>query len=397
MPRGRTRKSAPNLPPHIDTARLPKGIYWDASGMGRWYVFELEADGRKRRRTVAGAAARMGDLHAIADQRTAADDAGTLAHLIRMLEASEEWRTLGARTRTDYAMYGQQICAYRLGDGSQLGDMQVHRITPPAIRRLISAIAMGWPESRPGAGNAVPGYPTKANHWLRYLRRLFRWGREFGHCSENPAQGIKGVREKADPRMPELQAFRRVQAFARLRGALGAREKGSVPPYLWAAMEIAYQCRLRGIEVITLTDAHDLGDTLRTNRRKGSRDNQVRKGDQLEAALEHLRDYRQKVWDRRRTPTPLRPDARPIFVGEDGAMLTRRAWDNGWGRLMRMAVDEGVITAEQRFGLHGLKHRGATDTAGTYEVKKQATGHKTDAMVHLYDHDVPTVEPAGGG
>lgn len=393
MPRGRTRKPAPNLPAHIDVTRLPKGIYWDASGTGRWYVFEVTPEGRKARRTVAGSAARMADLHAIADQRAGGSTAGTLAHLVEQFQGSEEWRALAARTHTDYAQYSEQICAYRLGDGSQLGHVAVRRITPPAIRRLISAIAMGRPESRPGAGDGLPGYPTKANHWLRYLRRLFRWGREFGHCTENPAQGIRGVRERADPRMPELEVFRRVQAFARERGARGAREAGSVPPYLWAAMEIAYQARLRGIEVITLTDGHDLGETLRTNRRKGSRDNLVRKGDLLTAALEHLRAYRDTVWARRRTPIPMRPGERPLFVAEDGAMLTRRAWDNGWGRLMRMAVAEGVIEPAQRFGLHGLKHRGATDTAGTYQEKKLATGHKTDAMVHLYDHDVPLVEP----
>jgi len=36
-------------------------------------------------------------------------------------------------------------------------------------------------------------------------------------------------------------------------------------------MELAYLCRLRGIEVVTLTDANELADLVLTNRRKGSR------------------------------------------------------------------------------------------------------------------------------
>ncbi|MDR5896344.1 hypothetical protein [Larsenimonas suaedae] len=41
-------------------------------------------------------------------------------------------------------------------------------------------------------------------------------------------------------------------------------------------MELAYLCRLRGIEVITLTDANHLAEGVMTNRCKGSRDNIVR-------------------------------------------------------------------------------------------------------------------------
>ncbi|WP_244900752.1 MULTISPECIES: hypothetical protein [Stenotrophomonas] len=101
----------------------------------------------------------------------------------------------------------------------------------------------------------------------------------------NPAAGIKQVKEKGDHRMPAVDVFRRVQAYAKQCSARGPRAKGAVPPYLWAAMELAYQARLRGIEVLTLTDAHVDGEVLRTNRRKGSRDNLVRKGAETEEAI----------------------------------------------------------------------------------------------------------------
>jgi hypothetical protein len=61
---------------------------------------------------------------------------------------------------------------------------------------------------------------------------------------------------------------------------------------------------------------------------------------------------------------------------------------------MRAAVESRVITQEQRFTLHGLKHRGVTDTKGSRRRKQLASGHQTEAMLRLYDHDVPVVAPA---
>lgn len=375
-----------NLPSRIDPNKVPTGLYWDASGKGRWFVFELVSGGKKKRVTVAGPQASLSDLHAIVEARDTPAGKGSLRFVLNAFHGSLDFQRLAKRTQSDYKSYAEQLCAYKLRNGVELGDLQVRQITPPAIRNLIDAIAQGR--------NGTPGYPTKANHWLRYLHRALNWGIEFGECVSNPAHGVRKVQERADPRMPDEALFRKVQSFCFARGQRGAREKGSLPAYLWAGMEVAYQARLRGIEVLTLTDAHDLGSELRTNRRKGSRDNEVAKGVLLAEAIDAMRHYRATIWDRRRYPTPLRPEDRYLFVSEDGTPLTRVGWNATWGRMMRMAVEEGVLTQEQRFGLHGLKHRGITDTDGGRDAKKQASGHVTDAMIHLYDHEVPRVEPS---
>jgi len=44
-----------------------------------------------------------------------------------------------------------------------------------------------------------------------------------------------------------------------------------------------------------------------------------------------------------------------------------------------------------------MKHRGITDTPGTRAEKQLASGHKTEAMLDVYDHSVPRVEPASEG
>lgn len=388
---GRPRKIPTNLPSHIDYSKVPKGIYWDRSGRGRWYVLDRHPDGKGfKSKTVAQAAARLSDLHVIAEQRSGSSTRGSIAYVIDLFEASLTFSHLASSTQRHYRDYAAAIKVYPLKNGAKLGDMVIDKLTPGAIRRLVDVIAQGRPASEPGE-MPVPAYPTKANHWLRYLRRVFGWSREHDHTQTNPAAGVRQVKEKREHRMPDLEVFRRVQAYAEACGKLGPREKGALPSYLWAAMELAYQARLRGIEVLTLTDAHDLGGELKTNRRKGSRDNLVRKGEQLARAINSLRERRQQIWSHRNRPVPLLAEERYLFVGEDGEPLTRSGFQTSWQRMMRNAVAAGVVTTEQRFALHGLKHRGVTDTQGD---KRQASGHKTDAMRYLYDHELPLVDPA---
>jgi hypothetical protein len=60
---------------------------------------------------------------------------------------------------------------------------------------------------------------------------------------------------------------------------------------------------------------------------------------------------------------------------------------------MAVAMEAGVIDQAHRFGLHGLKHRGITDTPA--DQKKSGGGHKTEAMASHYDHELRVVDPAG--
>ena len=50
------------------------------------------------------------------------------------------------------------------------------------------------------------------------------------------------------------------------------------------------------------------------------------------------------------------------MVTETGTPLSKSARDSAWQRMIKRAIDQGVITKGQRFALHGLKHRGITDS-----------------------------------
>lgn len=60
------------------------------------------------------------------------------------------------------------------------------------------------------------------------------------------------------------------------------------------------------------------------------------------------------------------------------------------GRLKSFCAD-GLVRAQS------FRFRGITDTKGKNAEKKEASGHKTDAMLDLYDHEVAVVESATPG
>ncbi|MEI2430664.1 integrase [Lysobacter yananisis] len=231
--------------------------------------------------------------------------------------------------------------------------------------------------------------PAKANHMLRYARRAFTYDVQRGHCRTNPAKGTKAAEELGEFKMPDHDVFAAVHAFARQRGALKAHTRGSLSPYLAPAMVLAYGCRLRGLEVNTLTDAHGLREGILCNRLKGSKDNITEWDTDLRAAWAELAIQRAAVWSRRKFPTPLQPEQRFLIVSQSGDPLEKSSLDSAWQRLIDAAVAAKAITDAQRFTLHGLKHRGITDSED-----KSAAGHKTKEMQDRYDHELRLVAPA---
>ncbi len=369
----RPRKHNPAIPAHIDQAKLPAGIYWDNSGGGRWYAFE-ERDGKRGTKTIAGSRATLSELHAIAEHRAGGHKRGTIHHVVDRYKASPKFAKLSKRSQKDYAYILDQACAYKTKVGP-LGEQLVDKLSPPVFARLRDALAKTT--------------PAKANAWIRRLSGAFAWGVQDGCCITNPCAGVETVEEAGENGMPSLELFRRVQAFARDRAAFERNAKGHVAPYLAPFMEIAYQSRLRSIEVLRLTDADITADGLVCRRTKGSKTNVARIGPLLAAAIAELQANRDAVWAARKCVVPFRADARFLFVGEGGEPLTRDGFSAAWQRMMRIARADGVLREGEGFTAHGLKHRGITDSAD-----KTAGGHKSEQMRHRYDHSLPVVDPA---
>lgn len=379
MTRGRKRQHDPSIPAHIDQAKLPRGLWWDRSGNGRWFVREM-VEGRPKKIVVAQRTARLSELHALMEER-AGIDRDTVAYVLGEFAKSTEFKTLAPRTRSDYEKQAKVADRTQTKLGKSLAQLAHARLSVPFVQRLMDHIA------------GDEGHPTKANQLLRYLRRAFTWAIQRGYATQNPFKGVRQAKERKARAVPERELLSRLTTFARERGSRGERKRGNVAPYLWIVMEIGYLCRLRPVEVITLTDANANDEGVLTNRRKGSNDARVRWTPRLRAAWDAATALRAIV--RAGKPTPMRAEDRPLIVSEDGAALKRSSLDTSWQRLMHAAVAAEVITREQRFGLHALKHRGITDTPGTRGEKQLASGHKSERMLDVYDHSVPTVDPSG--
>ncbi|MBH1633684.1 integrase [Stenotrophomonas maltophilia] len=385
MTRGRKRKFNPEIPGHIDQGSLPRGVYW---GEGRWYVLDPHPEGiGQKKETVASRRARLSDLHAIMEARAGGNVRGTLDYLVEVFKRSSEYIDLSKKSKQGYDYCAAKACTYLLRDGRPLGQQRIEHLSVPVLQRVVETLATG----RPAIGKLplIAATPAAANRVASYLRRLFAWGIRHGHCTSNPADGIRKVREKRDARMPDHDAFDAVLRFARTCASRQAHTAGSCPPYLPAVMSLAYAVRLRGIEVNTLTDANLQTEGIRSNRRKGSRDNVTLWTKDLRAAVKWLQSYRDERMRIHGRPVPIKPEQRRLLVSESGTPLTKSALDSAWQRLVRRAVAEDVIEKGQRFALHGLKHRGITDSEDN-----SAGGHVTEAMRQLYDHSVPVVKAA---
>jgi len=82
-----------------------------------------------------------------------------------------------------------------------------------------------------------------------------------------------------------------------------------------------------------------------------------------------------------------------LFVSETGEPLKRASLTTSYNRLITLAIKEGIMTEEHRFGLHDLKRRGITDTKGTRAEKMEGSGHKSESMMDVYDFSIPVVKP----
>lgn len=376
MTRGRKRKHDPSIPSHIDQKKLPTGIYWNRRDR-YWYTLTGKPAVRTR---VAEADDLMSDLHkameAVRGVRT-----DTLGYLLGKYHESARFAKLSEASRESYEYSRRALQNYITKVGIPFTDLPLATITMPLIQRLVDQLA--------------EKHPTKANAVKRYLSVAFGWGMRRGFATSNPAKGIEQAAERRAHRMPEEAVMMRVAAFLRSRGSVTSRRRGSLAPYVWAVAEIAYLCRMRGVEVRDLSDASVTEDGLMVVRRKGSLPTLVRWSPDLREAVDWLAERRAKIWAAKSYPIPLRAEDRPLVVQASGAGLQKAAMNSAWRRAMAAAEAEKLITPEQRFGVHGLKHRGVTDTDGSKADKKQASGHRTDAMVQLYDHEVAIVDVAG--
>ena len=378
--RGRKRRFNPTIPAYVDQTKLPRNCYWHNGTSKHWYTTYKDERGKQRRKRIAGPDARLSELHQIIEENSGVTR-NTFTWLIGLFRDSPQYGELSQSTKRDYQYCEDVVKAYPTRINQPLGVVPLSSWDNVLVQKLIDKLSQDRG-------------PSSANHVLRFIRRVFRWGLNRGFCTKNPVLGIESAKEKKKQRLPSKKAFSALLAFAKNRSTRTPRTEGSCPFYLWMIMELAYLCRLRGIEVITLTDSNVQEKGLLSNRRKGSRDNITVWNDRLWHVIQSARKERQRIWDRKHFPVTIKDTEKLVIVGTEGYGLKRSSLDSAWQRFIKMAMEENVIAAEDRFSLHDLKRRGATDTTGTKADKQEATGHRSEAMLQIYDKSVPVVKPS---
>lgn len=280
--------------------------------------------------------------------------------LAKRFEASPAWAALGKGTQRDYQICGRQVCAHKTNIGP-MGQVALSDWTPGLVRRYVD---------RRGETSV-----SRANHDLRWLKRLFAWAHERDYIARNPARGVKILKQEPRQRYVEDTEYAAVLLRAQVSGS----------SYLAPIMELAYRCRMRLCEVLDMTDA-DLTDAgVRVRRRKGSKGNITEWSPGLKAAVEVAKRQRTVlIEDRGLTVTEIDPKKRYLFLSRSGSRLSETTVQTAWQRLMR---DDPA-----RFTIHDLKRKGVSDTKGD---KLKASGHRSAAMLKVYDVRLDTVPAAG--
>ena len=321
----------------------------------------------------------MSELHALVEQNQ-----GISRYTLR--KAAEEFHKdmdfveLSEATKRDYNICKDIALSLPTKLDTPLGDLAGEHWSPALVERTKKKIAQECGKSM-------------ANHVLRWLRRTFRWAKKNDHWPYNiPTVGVDAFTETPRTRCPDNKTYKALIKYGKKCGKSPTSSKVSCPPYLWPVLEIAYQCRLQMIEVLTLTEENASSEGLQANRRKGSNDTLVLWSPRLSKAWNAALQQRATILEKNEIAPKDIP--KEVFLTRAGKPLQRSSFDSSYQRFIKRAIEEEVISAEDRFSPHDLKRKGITDMPGTLADKQQASGHKSMKMVADYDQSVAAVKPA---
>lgn len=333
MPRGRPRKP--------ENAKLPDYVYLTKRG----YVWKEYADGAYVREVlIAPRKASLGEVWEAFEALTSGPK-NTLRWLTGRYLESEQHRAKADKTRHEYERNAEAVLSAPVSGGF-FGDVPLKKITPGVIRKYLDK-------------RSEKAGPVLANREVGFMSAVFSWGYERDLCGINPCKGVRRNTEKARTRYVTDAEYKAVYDQA--------------PDHVKAAMEMAYLCRLRKVEVLSLTRRAIKDTGLEVHRTKGSKSSLVYWSPRLRAAVDLALATNTK---------PVTQSAH-IIRGKDGGRVRPSSFDTAWQRLMAKV---GV----ERFTFHDLKAKGVSDTAGD---KQAASGHKTRAMVERYDRKLAEVGP----
>lgn len=368
------RLQSKRYPPGIDPSKIPTGCYWHSKGY--WYA-KFVVDGVRKSKVISDSSATMADLwDAMKEPET---DTASFQWLVIKFKDSSQWKKLSGSSKKSHENTYRIISKIpSTNKATMLPLTNRNQWRPQLVQKIIDRIDEN--------NGTTTSHRAKEN-----LSRLFNWGINRGYMDTNPATTVELAKLTPKQRLPNRVLVAALTGFAIDGAKRKAHTKGSVPHFIWKSLELTYLNRLRGIEARHLTDAHILEDGLLCERAKGSRTNITRWTPRLQFVVDQCIADRDAIWAKKSRPYPMKPEDRYLLVNNSGGKITSSGWQSVWGRFLKNAITEQLMTNDQWFGLHDMKRRGTTDTQGTADQKLEATGHKSKRMLDIYDKSIPRV------
>ena len=261
-------------------------------------------------------------------QRKAEYRPGTFAHLIDSYLKSAHFDQLARRTQQ---MRRRTLLSMAAEHGERPAMM-----TPAAIR---------------AGRDARAGTPAEANVRVKILSALYTWAIEAGLADDNPAKGIKRLKEG-----PGFHTWTAEEIeLYRAKWPLGTRPR--------LAMELLYGLAARRGDVVKLGPQHIAGSTIRMVQEKTGRSLVLPITPELAEAI--------------RTTPPGKP---MLFLGY-------KSGDSFGGQFAQWVAEAGL---PKRCTSHGLRKARATQLAESGATAHQiaaVTGHVTLSEVQRYTKD----------
>jgi integrase len=263
--------------------------------------------------------------------------------LIRSYFKSKQFLQLAANSQK---LYTQLANKYLL---PVFGQMEPKAVTPLHVRKFMDKL-----------GDRVE---STANRCHTVLSTVFGWGYERNIVTVNPVLGIKKHKEKPRSRYIEDWEFDLVYKIS----------LESSYPWIAPMMDIAYLCRMRAIEVRSLTESDLLTEGVFVNRRKDSMNEITTWSPRLRKAISDASKLRKSI-----------TEDRLLFVSSSNGSIPKTSFDSAWQRIRRHALENGLT---ESFNFHDLKAKGITDHA------TKSGGHRSKKMAAVYDRKPDTIEP----
>lgn len=341
-------KRASGLPPYTYLYRLKYFIYKPYTGGGRTVTrqsFVLkDAQGRPLNAGCAVSAVwtAWGRLQGGAALPT-------VGWLLERYLASTVAADLSPTTRTEYRRQTAFIKRYPITGGRTFGDILLKVLTPGKFTKYLDA-------------RKNDGAPVSGNREVALISIAWSWALARDEVAlPNPCKLAQRHKERARTRYVTDEEY------------AAAFELAGIYRYLRPAMELAYLCRLRQGEVRALKKSDLTERGIDCKRLKGSRDAVTLWSPRLREAVRLAGAIEREV------------DSIYLLHNANGQPLTKTGFDTAWQRLQARVRKDGM----EPFHFHDLKAKGISDFAGD---KQAAGGHRTAAMVAIYDRKKPEVD-----